>query len=482
VLLPVYNTPGYLLRKSLDSVLRQTYSHWELCIADDRSTEAHVRDLLLQFNAQDPRIRLVWRPTNGGISAASNSCLAIARGEIAVLLDHDDELAPEALAEIAEALRLHPDVDMLYSDEDKIDVEGSRFDPFFKPDWSPEYLLGCMYVGHVGAYRTSLLRELGGFRSEVDGAQDYDLALRVTSRTARVHHVPKVLYHWRALEDSTASGIGAKDYAYAAAESSLRHFLEINQFPGRVLQGAGYGAYRVQLDMRGEPSVRILVACIRALPCEKAVRESILERTDWKRVEVELVERNGLVGHAGGEEEYLVILDERVRVVSPDWIERLLEYCQQSGVGAVGPRLVDGNGRIQSAGVVFAGGRLCHAYQGDHKDHPGHFLSAQLSRNYLAVSGACLMTPAPAWVAAGGFQSGLTPHLRAIDYCLRLREHQGLRTVFTPYAEMEYDGPNFAPSAADVGFESRWRKYREQDPYYNPNLPREYPYHPPVRL
>jgi GT2 family glycosyltransferase len=238
----------------------------------------------------------------------------------------------------------------------------------------------------------------------------------------------------------------------------------------------------VQFDIRGEPSVRILVAYTGAEASERALRERILEGTSWKRVGIELVEPNGLVAHAGGEEEYLVVLDERVRVVSPDWIERLLEYGQRSGVGAVGPRLVDGSGRIQSAGVVFVGGRLCHAYQGDAKDHPGHFLSAQLARNYLAVSGACLMTPTPVWVAADGFRPGLAPHLRAIDYCLRLREHKGLRTVFTPYAEMEYDAPNFATSAVDDEFESRWRKYREQDPYYNPNLPGEYPYHPPLRL
>jgi hypothetical protein len=371
---------------------------------------------------------------------------------------------------------------MIYSDEDKIDGEGSHFDQFFKPDWSPEYLLGCMYTGHLGAYRTRLLREVGGFRSEVDGAQDYDLALRVTAHTPRVHHIPKVLYHWRVLEDSMSSGIGAKDYAYAAAESSLQHYLEINQSPGCVLQGAGYGAYRVQFEIRGEPSVRVLVPNTGAAPSEEAVRQCILGRTSWKRVVIELIDLDRLVAHSGVQEEYVVILDERVRVISPDWIERLLEYCQLSGVGAVGPRLVDGSGRIQSVGVVFVGGRLCHPYRGAPKDHPGHFLSAQLARNYLAVYGACLMTPTPVWVSAGGFQPNLPSHLMAIDYCLRLREQQGLRTVFTPYADMQYDTPDLNAVPADAGFEARWTKYREHDPYYNANLPRQYPYYPPSQI
>ncbi len=482
VLLPVYNTPKSLLCKSIDSVLRQTYSHWELCIADDGSTESHVRNVLSEFSDLDPRIRLVWRPARGGIAAASNSCLEIARGEFCALLDHDDELAPEALSEIAQVLRRYPETDMIYSDEDKIDGEGSHFDQFFKPDWSPEYLLGCMYTGHLGAYRTRLLREVGGFRSEVDGAQDYDLALRVTAHTPRVHHIPKVLYHWRVLEDSMSSGIGAKDYAYAAAESSLQHYLEINQSPGCVLQGAGYGAYRVQFEIRGEPSVRVLVPNTGAAPSEEAVRQCILGRTSWKRVVIELIDLDRLVAHSGVQEEYVVILDERVRVISPDWIERLLEYCQLSGVGAVGPRLVDGSGRIQSVGVVFVGGRLCHPYRGAPKDHPGHFLSAQLARNYLAVYGACLMTPTPVWVSAGGFQPNLPSHLMAIDYCLRLREQQGLRTVFTPYADMQYDTPDLNAVPADAGFEARWTKYREHDPYYNANLPRQYPYYPPSQI
>ena len=210
VLMPVFDTPEKWLRASIESVLAQTHPNWELCVADDGSTAPHVRSVLSEYAARDRRVRLVFRAVNGGIAAASNSCLDLAAGEFIALLDHDDELHHDAIREATAVLNRCPDADMLYSDEDKIDERGFHLDPFFKPDWSPDYLLGCMYTGHLSVYRTQLVREIGGFRPGVDGAQDYDLALRVGSRTDRIHHIAAVLYHWRTLAVSMACGVGGQ--------------------------------------------------------------------------------------------------------------------------------------------------------------------------------------------------------------------------------------------------------------------------------
>ncbi|MCY3024580.1 MAG: glycosyltransferase, partial [Planctomycetota bacterium] len=226
VLLPVYNTPEQYLRLAIESVLKQIYPHWELCIADDCSTASHVRAVLDEYAARDKRIKVVFRPQNGNISAASNSALELATGEYVALLDHDDELAEQALFRMAEAIVADRGVDMLYSDEDKLDMADRHVWPFFKPDWSPEYFLACMYTCHLGVYRTSLVREIQGFRSEFDLAQDYDLVLRLTARTQRIRHIPEVLYHWRITPASTASGATAKPQAHGVAQRALASYLQ----------------------------------------------------------------------------------------------------------------------------------------------------------------------------------------------------------------------------------------------------------------
>ncbi|HYP13813.1 MAG TPA: glycosyltransferase, partial [Bryobacteraceae bacterium] len=237
VLTPIYNTPERWLRRAIESVLDQQYPNWELCLADDRSTDPHIRSVLEEYKARDPRIKVAYRDTNGHIAEATNTALELATGEFVALLDHDDEIAPDALLEVAIALNQNPSLDFIYSDEDKIDEEGFCTDPFYKPDWSPDYFLTCMYTCHLGVYRTSLVREIGQFRPEVNGAQDYDLALRLVTQTERIHHIPKVLYHWRTLETSTASGAEAKDYAYPAAQRAIENHLQLAGTPGTVLPG-----------------------------------------------------------------------------------------------------------------------------------------------------------------------------------------------------------------------------------------------------
>jgi GT2 family glycosyltransferase len=473
VLMPVFETPEKWLRRSIESVLAQNYANWELCVADDHSTRPHVRTVLEEYRRQDARVRVLFRQANGHIAEATNSCLELAQGEFIALLDHDDELEPDALSEITAALASHPDADVIYTDEDKIDDQEYRFDTFFKPDWSPEYLLGCMYTGHLSAYRTALVRNIGGFRSEVNGAQDYDLALRASLETQRIVHVHKVLYHWRVTEGSMASGVGAKDYAYASAASALKHFLHSSGFEGEVCQGSRYGTYRVRIDVAGNPCVEVRVI-VSGEP-EDLVRRTvshIRSVTDWPNLQIRFC------GDAGGEPpaDFIVLLRAGTEVSAPDWITRLVEFCQLPGVGAAGPRVLGPDGKVQSAGILFVGGRLMPAYAGHEADDPGYFLSAQVPRNYLAVSGACLATKGEVFRELAGLDSALSPELGAIDYCLRLYE-RGMRTVFTPHAEIRR--PAEAPLEVTPEFRLRWGHYLRSDPYYNPNLPRNFAYHPP---
>ena len=215
--------------------------------------------MLQQYAAKEPRIKISWRETNGHIARATNTALEDAEGEYIALLDHDDELTHDALLEVAIAANENPWVDMIYSDEDKIDEYGVCTDPFYKPDWSPDYFLTCMYTCHLGVYRTALVREIGGFRPEVNGAQDYDLALRIVAQTDRIHHIPKVLYHWRTHEESTASGAAAKDYAYPAAQRALANYLELAGTPGEVLPGPREGFHRIAFQIHGRPRVSIVM-------------------------------------------------------------------------------------------------------------------------------------------------------------------------------------------------------------------------------
>jgi GT2 family glycosyltransferase len=511
ILMPTYNTPAGFLRKAINSVLRQTYPHWQLCIADDGSTAPHVRRLLEEYAAQEPRITLVWRKECGNISAATNSALEVARGEYIALLDHDDELAEQALSRVARALVADPTLDMVYSDEDKIQTDGSHCDPFFKPDWSPEYLLACMYTCHLGVYRTSLARAINGFRSEFDQAQDYDFVLRFTSRTQRIAHIPDILYHWRISPTSSASGPRAKPKAQEIAARALRAWLGDNGHEGTVEPAERPGFHRVRFAIKGTPTISVVIpsGCRRATLHGKETWfvarcvESIRQQTTYPRVEIlvlynqtiepelaSTLERLGVrlinydrpgpfnlsdkinVGASLASGEQLVLLNDDIEVLTPDWLESMLEYSQLEGIGAVGARLLFPNGRLQHGGVLIPGGNPTHAFYAYPSFHPGYFNSQVVVRNWIAVTGACLMTRAEVFREVGGFNLSFPLNYNDVDYCLRLRE-RGLRSVCTPYARLIHhesvtkDG--FFPVEV-AAFHKQWLAKLPQDPYYNPNF------------
>lgn len=466
VLLPTHDPDPTWLERALDSVRAQRYEKWQLCIADDASGSMDVRDWVRSRSDGDRRVRCVRLERNAGISAATNAALELAAGSHFALLDHDDELHRDALLEMAGAIR-RDDPDLLYSDEDKIGVDGHLRDPAFKPDFSPDWLLSCNFVSHLGVYRSSLARELGGFRSAFDGSQDYDLALRFAERTRRIHHVPRVLYHWRTLSGSTADPwSAAKPWAYDAARRALRAHLDRTGVRAEVSDGAGRGFYRVRRFAPEGWRASLIVWGRRPA--------SGLDGTDAEPLFVasaspSAAELNAAARRARGE--VLVFLDGGLRPTRAGWLEELASQALRSEVGCVGTRIAGPRRRVLHAGVVLGGacGVRCErpALFGD---EPGPLGASAAIRNASAVAGGCLATSAEAFRGLGGFDTAFDRSLFDVDLGLRASE-AGLRVVYDPYAEMRSRrGRLHAPEPGDVArLCERWStRIAAGDPYYNP--------------
>ena len=519
ILTPVYNTDANVLRLMVDSVRAQWYPDWQLCLADDASAKPETRAALDEIDGSDARIRVIRQPANGGISAATNAALDAADGEFVALLDHDDELAPGALLEVVELLNRHRDADVVYTDEDKLDFDGTHVEPFFKPDWSPEYLNSSMFLGHLVVYRRTIVEQAGRFRSAFDGSQDYDLALRVTERTDRIHHVPQVLYHWRKIQGSAAASAEAKPWGLQAARRALVDHVARLPVPATVEDQPGDGFWRVRYEIAGTPKVSVIV------PTAGTVREttsgrrdmplaclrSVVERTDYAHYEVVLAVNgrlsdeltrfveaeprirridaeaagpfnfaatiNAAARHATGE--HLLLLNDDTEIVSAEWMRAMLEFSQQRAIGAVGAKLLFPDGRLQHAGVIVGiGGGACHVFSGFPGDTPGYFGGTWIIRNYSAVTAACLMTRRDVFDALGGFDERFATDFNDVDYCLRVRE-AGYRIVVTPFATLtHFEGASFGSRERKVSpqevrlMSERWAGVIANDPYYNPNLTR----------
>jgi glycosyltransferase involved in cell wall biosynthesis len=523
ILMPTYNTPARYLTEALDSVVAQTYDNWELRAVDDASSEPQLRDILAAYARRDPRIKTAFLSRNLGVSGATNQALERAEGEFIALLDHDDTLHPQALYRIVELLQGDRALDMIYSDEDKIDAEGRHYGPFFKPDWSPDYLLSMMYSCHLGAYRTALVREIGGFAPAMDGAQDYDMVLRLISRSQKVGHVPWVLYHWRAWPGSTALSHWAKPEAEAAARRALQRYLETNGHAGRVVEGPSPGHHRVIFDHGANPLVSIVMPTANGpISSEGGVEThldaciaSILAQTSYKNLEIVVVHNGNLrpeqqaflrargivllhydrakfnlpekinIGAAAARGEQLLILNDDTRIINGDWIEQLLQFSLLPAVGAVGGLLYFPTGRIQHCGIVLLNGLPGHVYYDADGDTDGYGLMVKVPRNFLAVTGACMMVPRPVWEMLGGFDERYPTHYNDVDFCLRARE-RGLRICYTPHARLiHFEGASKAERAVAPEelalFKTDWGKKYARDPYYNWNLHQRFPYGVPPR-
>ena len=512
VVVPVFDTDQTMLQRMLASVANQIYPHWELCIADDGSAAPHIQKTLMEAAASDSRVRVRRRSARGHICAASNSALELATGDFVVFLDHDDELAPHALLAIAQHIDAHPDTDLLYSDEDKINSGGARSLPLFKPDWSPALAWTQNYMGHLVCARTELVRRVGGFMPGMEGAQDYDLFLRLSLVAARVDHLADVLYHWRAHEGSTAMNAGAKSYAHDAGRRAVEADLRIRygDLLLRVEDGAHPFVYSPRFALPATTLVSIIVPTKDKPELLRDCVEGILQRSAWQNYEVIIVDNNSEQRETFALFEELSVRDARVRIVtmpvpfnwsrinnravneargdvliflnndtaviSTDWIERLAEVALLPDVATVGPLLLFADGTVQHAGVVVGmGGWADHLYRGSAPTHfPSPFVSAVTTRNVLANTGACLAVERSKFDALGGFDEAFTICGSDVEFGLRAHR-RGWQNIYLATVRLShFESKTRGATVPDGDFAESERKYAPYrtggDPFFNPNL------------
>ncbi len=519
ILTPVYRTPPEVLRKMLRSVARQTEADWELCLVDDGSEDPVVREILDTAASRDGRIRVEYRESNAGIVAASNDALEMAGGEFVCLLDHDDELHPEALAEVAAAIDRTPEADYVYTDEDKIAPSGRHTQPFFKPDWSPERMRTQMYTCHFSVMRRTLVEAVGGFDAAFEGSQDWDLVLRVTERAREIVHVPRVLYHWRILETSAAADDSAKPWAFEAGGRAVQAHCDRIGLPAKVsLDPDDPGVLHLEPRLEEEPLVSIVIPTngqirdVRFKPTVLVAHcvRSIVEQSTYENYEIVVVfdegtapvilqelrdiagERLRLVEFRGPFDfsakinlgairsggRHLLLLNDDIEVTTPNWLERMVMYSEREEIGVVGGRLLWGDTRLQHVGVGFDEGLPNHTYRTFSGSFAGYANAVLVARNCLAVTGACLMTRADVFAEVGGLTETLPVNFNDIDYCLKVYAG-GRRIVYDPDLVLfHFESSSRDPSVKAWEIEKlvdRWGSLAAVDPYGNPNLVRGIP-------
>ncbi|NJS10691.1 MAG: glycosyltransferase, partial [Microcoleus sp. CSU_2_2] len=509
VVMPVYNPQVEFLSSAIDSVFKQVYQNWELCIADDCSTNLTVTETLKTWAKKDDRICLKFRTENGNISAATNSAAELATGDIILFLDNDDELTPDALAEVALYFATHPETDFLYSDDDKIDTEGRRFSPQFKPEWSPELLLSYMYLGHLCAVRKQIFEQIGGLRLGFEGSQDYDFALRAIEISRQVAHLPLVLYHWRTAPGSTAISGAAKPASFAAGQKAIQDALNRRGINGNVDQHEwatkeNLGIFAQNFPDNG-PSVTIIIPTKNQFKLLKSCLDS-LEKTTYRNYRIAVIDNESdelktleylnhltcqvlRIKNQGGkfsfaainnravekiESEYVLFLNNDTEIINPRWLSQMVGYAQIPGVGAVGARLLYPDKRIQHAGIIHGlhHGLAGHAFKLMNHDNRGYLSQAMVTRNYSAVTAACMITPRHLFLELGGFdEENFAVAYNDADYGYRLLE-KGYRCVYCPDAELlhkEGTSRGFNDNPQEVA--AFRRKYAgKKDGFYSPHL------------
>ena len=520
VVMPVYHTAEAFLRRAIESVLAQSYPQWELCIADDASPEPHVRRVLEEYARNDPRIKVTFRSENGHISAASNSALALASGEYVALLDHDDELAPHALHFVAQAINHNRFAQIFYSDEDKIDEAGERLEPHYKADWNPDLFFSQNYVSHLAVYRRELLERIGGFRAGVEGSQDYDLLLRCLPHvnSAGIVHIPKVLYHWRRLEGSTAYGSGEKHYTTDAGIRALEdYFRSQGREDVKVEGGLVPNTYRVRYPIpRPEPLISLLIPTRDKVEFLEACVRSVLGKTSYPNLEIIIIDNGSAeaathdyfrriqaedsrvrvlpypypfnfaainnfgVRHARGE--LVGLVNNDIEVISPEWLTEMASHALRPDIGCVGAKLYYADETIQHAGVIAGlGGVAGHSHKYFPRAASGYFHRLKIIQNLSAVTAACMVVRKSVYEQVGGMEeAGLGIAFNDVDFCLKVRE-AGYRNLWTPYAELYHyesksrgaeDTPDKVErfnNEADF-MKVKWGAMLRCDPCYNRNL------------
>lgn len=517
IILPVYNTDEKWLRKCIESVRSQYYSNWELCIADDNSTQGYIKKVLNEYEQNDSRIKVVYRSKNGHISESSNSALAIAEGEYVAFLDHDDLLAPFALSRMVEEINIHEDAEFIYSDEDKINKFEKRSKPFFKPDWSPDTLLSQNYICHFLVIKRELVNAVGGFRVGYEGAQDHDLVLRCTEKTDAIYHVPEILYHWRMIKSSTAGNPKAKTYAFEAGKKAIESALARRNIKASVSVGKLLGTYRVKYEIQGNPKVSILIPTKDHARDLKICLESILNKTNYNNYEIIIIDNGSkeketfalfekykslledrfivldldvpfnysYLNNEGVKKstgDYVLLLNNDIQILTDHWLERMLGFAQQKHIGAVGAKLYYKDGSVQHAGVVIGlGGVAGHSHKYYSGKSTGYFNRLTIDSNYAGVTGACLMVEKNKFLAMNGLDAeNLSVAFNDVDFCLKLIS-SGYHNICLAQVEcIHYESKSRGKEDTKekqarfekeiVFMKDKWGKYIIEDPYYNKNL------------
>jgi glycosyltransferase involved in cell wall biosynthesis len=504
------------------SVQVQSYPNWELCIADDCSSDPRIKEVLTEISVADARIKVVFRDVNGHIAEASNTAIDMASGDYIALLDHDDLLDRDALFYVVKEITNNPDVAIIYTDEDKISDAGKRYDPHFKPDWNRLLLTEINYVSHLGVYQSELIRKIGGFRKGFEGAQDYDLLLRCLEHISdyQIKHIPKVLYTWRATQGSTASSSEAKPYASEAGRRAIEEHLARTCLEKVVVEAGPFPfTYKPLWPVHGNPLVSIVIPTRDNLAILQVAVESILSKTLYENFEIIIIDNgseeeetldwfeavvqqdsrvlvrrddqlfnysklnNAAVFESRGD--FIVLMNNDIEVISPDWLHEMLALAQREKAGCIGAKLYYPDNRMQHAGVIIGlGGVAGHSHKMFDRSHAGYFARLQLRQNYTAVTAACLMVSRHVYDTVGGLnETDLTVAFNDVDLCLKVRA-AGYENAWTPYAEF-YHHESVSRGGEDTPekklrfknesdyMKATWNTDSFQDPAYNPNLSRD---------
>ena len=516
VIVPMYKTKEKFFKDLVKCMINQTYSNWELCLADG---SPEPNENLKKYYEQDERIKYKFLGENKGVAGNTNSAIEMTTGEYIALLDHDDILADYALFEVINCINKYPNAEFIYSDEDKIDENDNRYDAYFKPDFAPDTLRCQNYICHFSIFKKELMDKLQGFKVDYDGAQDYDIFLRMSelTKTENIKHIPKILYHWRVHSESTAKlNSNAKNYAFEAGKKAIEDHLKRIGLEGTVSEGCIEGIYRIDYKVKGEPKVSIVIPNKDGRDILKVCVDSILEKTTYKNYEIVIVENNSETeeifeyykqieqnekikvvkypnkgfnysaiinyGVKESEGEYIVQLNNDTELITQNWLEIMLGFVQREDVGAVGVKLYFPDETIQHAGIIVGiGGIAGNRFKSIPKDGHGYFAKESMIENLSAVTAACIITPKSIYEEVGWMDEKLAVAFNDVDFCLKIRE-KGYLVVYNPFIEFwHYEsksrGQENTPAKikrfqGEIStFEQRWGEILEQgDPYYNINL------------
>ena len=519
IVVPLYKTPEKYLRQLVDTVKEQTYPNWELCLSDGSGENSPLTSFLKKLEAEDERIRVVYNEKQLQISENTNAGIEIATGDYIAFADHDDELTPHALFECVKALNKNRDICLLYSDEDKMSMDGHKFfQPHFKPDYNPDLLCTVNYICHLFVVKREIIDKVGAFRREFDGAQDYDFIFRCVEAvdSSEIYHITKILYHWRCHEDSTAENPESKTYAFEAGKRAIEEHYRRTGINAEVLQGEFLGLYRTRFIREHDPLISIIIPNKDHIDDLKRCMDSIDQKSTYKNYEYIIVENNSTdektfqyykeleaqnpkahvvywdrefnysainnYGVSFAKGEYILLLNNDTEIINEDCLEQLLGYCMRNDVGAVGARMYYEDDTIQHAGVVIGfGGIAGHCFVLQPRGTTGYCHRIICAQDYSAVTAACMLVKKSAFDEVGGLTEELAVAFNDIDFCMKLRQ-AGYLIVYNPYAELyhyESKSRGLEDTPEKVArfnkemqiFERRWPDImRDGDPYYNPNL------------